>query len=256
MRLFSQILILATMMGPLYPQQLPDPESLLSRAIPGEHGIIANADDKVAIYQLAKSWMVLPMTDFKALSAQNQIILIQAASHSFKGEAYLDMVANILQAVVDGDIPPEVGKEGFISYYGLSEWTLAVNHTDPRIAEVLPKLLDRYRDDEDSSGQIRDLISGKAKRDVIGHCKEYGLRLPQVITRSPSNTAPPSPNANTISIPEKAPEQRPVPTAPAEGSPSGMSWSILALMIIAATGLLWWLLKRRSGRTAGSGRCS
>jgi hypothetical protein len=256
MRLFSKILILAAMMSPLYPQQLPDPESLLSKAELGEYRIRANADDRMAIYQLAKAWMVLPMTDFKALSARNQKIVIQAANQSFKGEAYLDMVANILQAVVDGDIPPEVGKIAFESSDGLNEWTLAVNHTDPRIAEVLPKLLDRYRDDEDSSGQIRDLISGKAKRDVIGHCKEYGLRLPQVITRSPSNTAPPSPNANTISIPEKAPEQRPVPTAPAEGSPSGMSWSILALMIIAATGLLWWLLRRRSGRTMGSGRCS
>lgn len=231
----------------LYSQQQPRPEDVLSRlTIDSNRRLNGSPDDYRAIKQLAKEWLVPPMIDFRALSTRNQKIVIQAANQSFKGETYLDMVANILQAVVDGDISPEVGKKAFETSDGANEWVLAINHTDPRIAEVLPKLLDRYRDDEDSSGRIRRLISGRAKRDAIGHCKEYGLTLPQVITRSPSNTSPPSPNANTISIPEKAPEVRTVPTAPAEGSPSGMSWSVLALLIIAATGLLRLMLKRRS----------
>ena len=44
--------------------------------------------------------------------------------------------------------------------------------------------------------------------------------------------------------PTKAPE--PMPTAPSDGPTSSTSWSVIVVLIVAATGLLWLLLKRRS----------
>lgn len=44
----------------------------------------------------------------------------------------------------------------------------------------------------------------------------------------------------------KVAEAKPSPTKPSEKSPSATPWSIIAVLIVAATGLLWLLLKRRS----------
>jgi hypothetical protein len=46
--------------------------------------------------------------------------------------------------------------------------------------------------------------------------------------------------------PKKEPEAKPIATTPSEESASSTPWSIVVVLIVAATGLLWLLLKRRS----------
>jgi hypothetical protein len=257
MKPFSIILLVISTMSSLYSQQAADPEDLLSRATLGAVGEVSVINhslprgqleaDVRAIRLLSKGMLAPPMTAFKALSVRNQKIIVQAANESLVGEAYLEMVAAVLQCVAEGNITPEVGSIALSPSPGSSiEGVLAVNHADPRIAEVLPKLLSRYRDNPEESDYIRMLISGEAKKEHIENYESYGLKPAQVISRSPSNDAPPAPKANTISIPKKPLEVRAVPTASTEKTSSGMSWSILALLIIAVAGLLWWMLKRRS----------
>lgn len=240
--------LLAMMATSLYPQQQPRPEDILSRlTFDSNRRLSGTFDDVRAVYRLSKEWLTPPMDHFKTLSPEHQKIVIQAASESFDASAYLEAIAAVLRGIAEGGIPPEVGIIAlFPSPSSEIEGVLEVNHDDPRIAEVLPRLLSRYRDNPEELKCIQDLISGRAKQVHIEDFESYGLKPAQVIIRSPSNDAPPAPKENTISIPEKPLEVRAVPTAPAEGSPSGMSWSILALLIIAAAGLLWWMLKRRS----------
>ena len=45
--------------------------------------------------------------------------------------------------------------------------------------------------------------------------------------------------------PKKAPEAKPTQVTPSEEPPSSTSWSIIVVLIVAATGLLWLLVKKR-----------
>jgi len=46
--------------------------------------------------------------------------------------------------------------------------------------------------------------------------------------------------------PKKAPETNPTEPTPGEEPTSSTPWSIIVVLIVAALGLLWLLLKRRS----------
>ncbi len=57
-------------------------------------------------------------------------------------------------------------------------------------------------------------------------------------------TSTPSPVVQTPA-PKMAPEAKPIPTTPSEEPASSMPWSIIVVLIVAATGLLWLLVKKR-----------
>jgi len=238
-------LILMVMTTPLYSQQLETPKELLSRATLGGVGeLLARPNDKRAIYQLAKEIMAPPMTVFKGLSIEHQLLLVEAANESLSGDAYLEMVAAVLQGVADGSISPRVGSMALFTIRDINEGVLAVNHTDPRIAQILPKILVRYRDNPEESKYIHDLITGKAKMEHIEDFESNGLKPAQVITRSPSNAAPSS-LLNASPVPKKAPETKPISPAPTEEPSSGLQWSVIAVLILGASALMWLTLKRR-----------
>jgi len=69
-------------------------------------------------------------------------------------------------------------------------------------------------------------------------------------------TEPPVPQASRIqanpptlsvqsSSPKKAPEVKPTTSTPSEEPTSSTPWSVVAVLIVAATGLLWLLVKKR-----------
>lgn len=241
----SFLILLTIMVTSLYSQQPSNPQDVLSRVTLGPNlDLLAGEDDVRAVHRLAKELVALPMKDFMTLSAKHQEILIVAASDSLKGDAYLEMVAAVLRCVADGSISPGVGSIALSP--GMSkEGVLAVNHADPRIAEVLPKLLARYRDDPDTAELIQMLISGEAKQIHIEWCESYGIKPAQLISKVPAGGPTSSSLTSTTPVPKKAPETTPISPAPTEGSSSTLSCSFMALLIAGSIALLWLALKRR-----------
>jgi hypothetical protein len=241
----SFLMLLMIMCASLYSQQPSNSQDVLSRATLGPNlDLLAGEDDVRAVHRLAKELVTPPMKDFMALSTRHQEILIIAASDSLKGDDYLEMVATVLRYVADGSISPGVGSIALSP--GMSkEGVLAVNHADPRIAEVLPKLLARYRDDPDTTDLIQMLISGEAKQIHIESCESYGIKPAQVISKVASGGSASSSLINTAPVPKKAPEAKPLSRAPTEEPSSALSWSFIALLIAGLIALLWLALNRR-----------
>jgi hypothetical protein len=244
----SFFVLLAMMATSLYPQQQPRPEDILSRlTFDSNLRLRGTFDDVRAVCRLSKEWLTPPMEHFKTLSPEHQKIVIQAASESFDASAYLEAIAAVLRGVAEGGIPPEVGIIAlFPSPSSEIEGVLEVNHDDPRIAWVLPRLLGKYGDNPEVSDCIRRLISGAAKEAHIESFESYGLKPARVIAKVPPRGAASSSLLNASAGPKNSLEVSTVPMASTEKTSSEMSWSILALLIIAAAGLLWWMLKRRS----------
>jgi hypothetical protein len=117
------------------------------------------------------------MEHFKTLSPEHRKIVIQAASESFDASAYPGGNCCCSSRRSEEGIPPEVGIIAlFPSPSSEIEGVLEVNHDDPRIAWVLPRLLGKYGDNPEVSDCIRRLISGAAKEAHIESFESYGLR--------------------------------------------------------------------------------
>jgi hypothetical protein len=186
------------------------------------------------------------MGHFKTLSPEHQKIVIQAASESFDDSAYLEAISAVLRGVADGGISPEVGIIAlFPSPSSEIEGVLEVNHDDPRIAWVLPRLPGKYGDNPEVSDCIRRLISGAAKEAHIKSFESYGLKPARVIAKVPPRGSASSSLINTAPVPKKAPEAKPLSRAPTEEPSSALSWSFIALLIAGSIALLWLALKRR-----------
>lgn len=54
-----------------------------------------------------------------------------------------------------------------------------------------------------------------------------------------------TPDQRPVQVQQKAPEAKPVPATPSDEPASSTPWSIIVVLIVAACGLLWLLLKRR-----------
>lgn len=244
MKPVSFLILLMIMVASLYSQQPSNSQDVLSRVyIDPIRRLNGSPDDVRAIYRLSKELVAPPMKDFKALSTKHQEVIMQAADESFEDGAYLEVVAAVLQCVADGSISPSVGNIALTP--SSKEGVLAVNHADPRIAEVLPKLLARYRDDPESTDLIQMLISGEAKQIHIESCESYGIKPAQVISKVASGGSASSSLINTAPVPKKAPEAKPLSRAPTEEPSSALSWSFIALLIAGSIALLWLALNRR-----------
>lgn len=247
MKPFLTFLLMTLMSAPIHSQQPTNEVEVLSRIHFGANGeLLGSSDDIDTVRKLSKSWLMPPLATFKALPPDHQSVVVQAAVESLHGDAFLDMVATVLHGMADGSILPRVGSIALASAGSDKEGVLAVNYTDRRIAEVLPKVLSRYADNPQQTNFIQKLVSGKAKKEHIDWCEAQGLTPAKVVADIPSETSPPpsSPNLQP-SPPKKAPEAKPTPT-PSEDPASSTPWSIIVVLIVAALGLLWLLLKRRS----------
>ena len=248
MKQFLTLLPMMLMAATIHSQQPSNGVEVLERIQFGANGeLIGSADDISNVRKLAQNWLIPPGTVFKALSQDQQIIVVQAAVESLKGAAYLDMVATVLQGVADGNILPRVGSIALASAGSDKEGVLAVNYTDPRIANVLPKVLPRYADNPQQANFIQKLISGKAKQEHIYWCSAQGLTPAQVVASVPSDavTYPSQSPKVQPPAPKHAPEAKPPKLTPNEEPTSSTPWSVVAVLIVAATGLLWLLLKNR-----------
>lgn len=59
-------------------------------------------------------------------------------------------------------------------------------------------------------------------------------------------SSPPASPSPSPPIPKKSPDAKPTPWTPSEEPTSSTPWSVIVILIVAASGLLWLLLKRRS----------
>jgi hypothetical protein len=246
MKQFLTLLPMMLMAATIHSQQPSNGVEVLERIQFGANGeLIGSADDISSVRKLAQSWLIPPSTVFRALSQDQQVIVVQAAVESLKGAAYLDMVATVLQGVADGNILPRVGSIALASAGSDKEGVLAVNYTDPRIANVLQKVLPRYADNPQQTNFIQKLISGKAKQEHIDWCSAQGLTPAQVVALVPSDAVTDPSQSPKVQppAPKKAPEAK--PSTPSEESTSSTPWSVVAVLIVAAMGLLWLLLKGR-----------
>jgi hypothetical protein len=247
MKQFLTLLPMMLMAATIHSQQPSNGVEVLERIQFGANGeLIGSADDISSVRKLAQSWLIPPSTVFRALSQDQQVIVVQAAVESLKGAAYLDMVATVLQGVADGNILPRVGSIALASAGSDKEGVLAVNYTDPRIANVLQKVLPRYADNPQQTNFIQKLISGKAKQEHIDWCSAQGLTPAQVVALVPSNAVTDPSQSSKVQppAPKKTPEAK--PASPASEEPtSSTPWSIIIVLIVAATGLLWLLVKKR-----------
>jgi hypothetical protein len=173
-------------------------------------------------------------------------VLVRAGVKFLTNNDYLTFGAAIFRKVADGEINPALGLP--ILYAGDKEGVLAVNHDDPRLANVLPKVLHRYADNPQQTTFIQKLISGKAKQEHIDWCSAQGLTPAQVVALVPSDAVTDPSHSPKVQppAPKKTPSTTPTTTTPIEKPTSSTPWSIFVVLIVAAMGLLWLLLKRRS----------
>lgn len=249
MKQFLTLLPMLLMAATIHSQQPSNGVEVLERIQFGANGeLIGSADDISSVRKLAPSWLIPPSTIFKALSQDQQVVAVQAAVESLKGAAYLDMVATVLQGVADGSILPRVGSIALASAGSDKEGVLAVNHDDPRLANVLPKVLPRYADNPQQTTFIQKLISGKAKQEHIDWCSAQGLTPAQVVALVPSDAVTDPSHSPKVQppAPKKTPSTTPTTTTPSEEPTSSTPRTIIVVLIVAALGLLWLVLKRRS----------
>lgn len=171
-------------------------------------------------------------------------ILVRSGVKFLTNNDYLTFASAILGEIADGKIDPALGLP--ILYTGDKEGVLAVNYTDPRIANVLPKVLPRYADNSQHTNFIQKLISGKAKQEHVDWCSAQGLTpaqalasessaFPATIT-APSVLQPPPTRKSSDSKPALTPSNEPISSTP---------WSLIVILMAAAIGLAWLLLKKR-----------
>lgn len=118
---------------------------------------------------------------------------------------------------------------------------------------VVGFVLLRYQTDNHAPGEQ---LAALLKTNLTPEQRQRGERLVEILKgkrpKEPSSDDTASASSSTTpvvnvqpSAPKKAPEAKPQTSSPGEESPSSTPWTMIVVLIVAATGLLWLLLKNR-----------
>lgn len=223
----------------------------LSRSQLGANAeLVATPEDRKTISDYAKTLLGRPWAELKALPPHQQMILLQAGIEQKTGQDYLDLAIAVLQGVAEGFLskqhaqmilsPASSDKEGF----------LAVNFGDEKLAAVLRRLVPLYADAPERVAFIEKVLSGKARDEHLKWSSLQGVQPSQPVTHVSATGQKQSPSMGTngpiTPAPKQSPEPKPPTTTANEEPSSSTPWSLIVVLIVAALGLLWLLLKRRS----------
>jgi hypothetical protein len=223
----------------------------LSRSQLGANAeLLATPEDRKTISDCVKTHLSPPWEELKALPPNQQMILLQAGIEQKTGQDYLDLAIAVVQGVADGGLSKQHAQMVLSPAASDKEGFLAVNFGDEKLAAALRKLVPLYADAPERVAFIEKVLSGKARDEYLKWSSLQGVQPIQPVTDVSATSQKQSPSIGTngpitASPKRKSADSKPTLT-PSEESASSIPWSIIVVLIVAATGLLWLLLKQRS----------
>lgn len=247
--LFSLMMAFAL---PVVAQLSPPMIDALSRSQLGANAeLLATPEDRKTISEYVKTHLGPPWAELKALPPNQQMILMQAGIEQKTGQDYLDLAIAVIQGVAEGGLSKQHAQMVLSPAASDKEGFLAVNFGDEKLAAALRQLLPLYVDAPERAAFIEKVLSGKARDEYLKWSSLQGVQPIQPVTDVGATSQKQSPSISTNgpitpSPTPKAPEAKPAVSSPSEETTSTTPWSIIVVLIVAALGLLWLLLKRRS----------
>lgn len=132
----------------------------------------------------------------------------------------------------------------FVNYNHLFEDNWQRNEVR-EIVEIALRVLDG---DKDMAAHLNDIRTGAAKKKIDEYRLESGDQVKPVVLLSQSGTEKTVPTDATLHVPIAKPEHiesKPTASSPNEQITSPAPWSAVVVLIVAAIGLLWLLIKGR-----------
>lgn len=176
---------------------------------------------------------------------QTRVVL---AISVMNGEDYLQAVAYGLRLFCDGKVSISVVHKLLMppmNRYGF----LAVNRNHPLVRELLPELRRKMPSEDEYTTFVEKLIDGRAEKQAVEYWQ--GNNLPSIkplsiVVSSPVHTSLTQLNSYWHE-PSRPPEESIPPNLIKSKEVSSTTfWTVVAILLLATTGLLWLLLKRRS----------
>ena len=234
---------------PALAQLSPPMLDALSRSQLGANAeLLATPEDRKTISDYAKTHLGSPWKELKALPPDQQMILLQAGIEQKTGQDYLDLAIAVVQGVAEGVLskqhaqmvlsPAASDKEGFI----------AVNFGDEKLAAALRQLVPLYADAPERVAFIEKVLSGKARDEYLKWSSLQGVQPIQPIADVSATGQKQSPSISTSGPTTPSPTRKSADSKQAVASgnqPASTPWSVVAVLIVAAIGLLWLLIKNR-----------
>jgi hypothetical protein len=177
-----------------------------------------------------------------------QQTVIAVAVSSMNGEEYLRAVAHGLRLYCDGRISLQAAHQLLMppmNRYGF----LAVNRNHPLVRELLPELKRKMPPGDRDTEFVAMLIDGRAEKQALEYWRRYNepAITPLGIVKSNTSNGVSPRSTSPARLASKPPNESAVSVLDtSQGVRSSTPWSIIVVLIAAAIGLLWLLLKRRS----------
>ena len=157
---------------------------------------------------------------------------------------YIAYLNHLLDEVLSENVPESVA-ESAITGSSLKDGFLAFNYAEPAIQDILRKAQKVLNPNSPLQSLIRDMQAGKLHRMVVMQREMNHQSMPERLEansqqKSVLNT--PISDARLLSK-ERSPEAKPATAS--EEPLTSTPWSAIAVLIVAATGLMWLLVKKR-----------
>lgn len=232
--------------------QLSQPmiDALSRSQLGGNAELVATPEDRRIISDYAKTHLGPPWNELKALPPNRQMILLQAGIEQRTGQDYLDFATAVVQGVADGVLSKQHAQMVLSPAASDKEGFLAVNFGDEKLAAALRQLIRLYTDAPERVAFIEKVLSGKARDEYLKWSSLQGVQPIQPVADLSATSQKQSPSISTNgqitpSPSRKSADPKPAVSTPSEEPASSTPWSIIVVLIVAAIGLLWLLLKNR-----------
>ena len=179
-----------------------------------------------------------------------QVVLVYSLA-GVNGDRYLDFGNLLIDRVKLKSFDNDLFVLGYLMPSNRTKWFFTSNFAEPQVRNLLEKVRAVFLNNSDVQSWLNDVFSGKlAERDrrlfaenlnLAKEVDSVGNVEDNFEQKNRSGNVPQSHTAT-----QTADIAMPTKSTPSEEPSSSMPWSIIVVLIAAALGLLWLLLKRRS----------
>lgn len=163
-------------------------------------------------------------------------------------DEYLDYLNQMLDGFAGGRIPLEAVETAFLGR-SQKDGFLPYNYDTPSVQSLYTKAMSIIPPTSQIMAVLKDGKDGKLKKSAIMNREMSRRPLPDRVDAGTSTQSINTPTATpqpSIVAQVKPPETKPIASTPTVEPTSSTPWSVIVVLIVAAMGLLWLLLKRRS----------
>lgn len=201
----------------------------------------------LATANLLDAWKAIPN------DRSSQVVFMHAL-RDVPGTAYLTFGDTALEALKERQIDHDLFVLGYLLPNHRKQWLFSSNFENPKVKAFISKVRSQLQADADIVAWADNVLSGKhAKRDQMLRAENPNARNEELElltdSKTDTSTASDQRTKQTVLAPptaKKINEAKSAAPTPSEEPKSSTPWSVVVVMIVAALGLLWLVLKRRS----------